>query len=120
MRLLGWAHPAFLNLLRYNNNNNNIFIDGTFRCVPRNYEQCVVFMVRDRASGMFVPVFHILGTSRTGNAHWDMMHFVVQSTDQKLSPSEVMCDFESALIDAVRTQFRNAIYLGCLFHVKQA
>ncbi|GMF44083.1 unnamed protein product [Phytophthora fragariaefolia] len=77
-------------------------------------------MVHDRASGLFVPVFYILSTARIGNAYWDMIHFVLQATDQQLSPAEVICDFESALIDAVQTQFRDAIVLGCLFHMKQA
>ncbi|POM59678.1 hypothetical protein PHPALM_31552 [Phytophthora palmivora] len=79
-RLLGWAHPVLLNLLRYNN--TTLFIDGTFRCVPRNYQQRVVYMVHDHASRLFVPVFYILSTSRTGDAYWDMMHFVLQATDQ--------------------------------------
>ncbi|KAE9113789.1 hypothetical protein PF007_g10615 [Phytophthora fragariae] len=49
-----------------------------------------------------------------------MVHFVVQRTDQQLEPAEVVCDFESALIDAMQTQFPNAIVIGCLFHLKQA
>ncbi|POM63818.1 Hypothetical protein PHPALM_20735 [Phytophthora palmivora] len=104
-RLLGWAHPVLLNLLRYNN--TTLFIDGNFRCVPRNYQQRVVYMVHDRASGHFVPVFYILSTSHTGDA-------------PAIKPSRVICDFESALIEAVQTQFRDAIVIGCLFHLKQA
>ncbi|OWZ18206.1 hypothetical protein PHMEG_0007745 [Phytophthora megakarya] len=117
-RLIGWAHPSLLNLLRYNG--PTIFVDGTFRCVPPGYKQCVIFMVHDRASGIFVPVYYVLSTSRSGDSFWDMVHFVVQSTDQQLEPAEVVCDFESALISAVQTQFPNAIIIGCLFHWKQA
>ncbi|KUF97631.1 hypothetical protein AM588_10006770 [Phytophthora nicotianae] len=32
-RILGWAHPALKELLLYNS--VSVFIDGTFRCVPR-------------------------------------------------------------------------------------
>eukprot|EP00644_Phytophthora_capsici_P003990 jgi/Phyca11/108303/e_gw1.15.667.1 len=102
-RLLGWAHPALVNLLRYHG--TTLFIDGTFRCVPRGYKQCVIFMVHDRASGIFVPVFYVLSTS---------------PTDQQIEPAEIVCDFESGLLDAVQTQFPNAIVVGCLFHLKQA
>ncbi|EGZ20752.1 hypothetical protein PHYSODRAFT_496669, partial [Phytophthora sojae] len=116
-RLIGWAHPSLINLLRYNG--TTIFVDGTFRCVPPGYKQCVIFMVHDRASGLYVPVYYVLSTSRSGDSFWDMVHFVVQSTDQQLEPAEVVCDFESALIDAVQTQFPNAIVIGCLFHLKQ-
>ncbi|EGZ18676.1 hypothetical protein PHYSODRAFT_501434, partial [Phytophthora sojae] len=117
-RLIGWAHSSLINLLRYNG--TTIFVDGTFRCVPPGYKQCVIFMVHDRASGLYVPVYYVLSTSRSGDSFWDMVHFVVQSTDQQLEPAEVVCDFESALIDAVQTQFPNAIVIGCLFHLKQA
>ncbi|POM66204.1 Hypothetical protein PHPALM_17973 [Phytophthora palmivora] len=65
-------------------------------------------MVHDRASELFVPVFYILSTSRTGDARWDMMHFVLQAIDQQLSLTEVICDYEYALIEAAKTEFRDA------------
>ncbi|OWZ04204.1 hypothetical protein PHMEG_00023929, partial [Phytophthora megakarya] len=117
-RLLGWAHPVLVALLRYHA--TTLFVDGTFRCVPSGYAQCVVFMVHDRASGVFVPVFYVLSTSRTADSYWDMIHFIVQATDQQIEPAEIVCDFETALMDSLQTQFPNAIVLGCLFHMKQA
>ncbi|POM75316.1 Hypothetical protein PHPALM_7596 [Phytophthora palmivora] len=113
-RLIGWAHPALLNLLRYNN--TTLFVDGTFRCVPRGFVQCVILMVHDRASGIFVPAFYVLSTYRTSDSYWDIIHHVVQATDQRLSPAEVICDFEAGLMDAVQTQFPDAMVVGCLFH----
>ncbi|POM80008.1 Hypothetical protein PHPALM_2208 [Phytophthora palmivora] len=104
-RVLGWAHPSLVDLLRYHG--TTLFIDRTFRCVPRGYKQCVIFMVHDRAS------------VRSGDSYWDIIHFIVQGTDQQIEPTEIVCDFESALIDAVQTQFPNAIIVGCLFHLKQ-
>ncbi|KAG4241045.1 hypothetical protein PC116_g11036 [Phytophthora cactorum] len=49
-----------------------------------------------------------------------MMHFVVQDTDQQLEPAEIVCDFETDLLNAVNTQFPHALVIGCLFHLKQA
>ncbi|GMF58786.1 unnamed protein product [Phytophthora fragariaefolia] len=77
-------------------------------------------MVYDRASGLNIPVFYVLSTSRSADAYWDMMHFVRQAIYQQLSPAEVVWDFEVALVEVVQTQFRGAIVLGCLFHLKQA
>lgn len=34
---------------------------------------------------------------------------------QQLQPAEVVCDFESALINSVQLQFADAVVLGCLF-----
>ncbi|KAG6957531.1 hypothetical protein JG687_00009926 [Phytophthora cactorum] len=31
-RLLGWAHPVLLNMLKHKK--ADVFVDGTFRCVP--------------------------------------------------------------------------------------
>ncbi|KAG2781843.1 hypothetical protein Pcac1_g8383 [Phytophthora cactorum] len=49
-----------------------------------------------------------------------MIHFVVQATDQQINPAKLVCGFETGLMDALSTQFPNAIVLGCLFHLKQA
>ncbi|GMF47660.1 unnamed protein product [Phytophthora fragariaefolia] len=77
-------------------------------------------MVDNRASGAFVPVFYVLSTSRTEDSYWDMIHSIVQATDQQIEPAEIVCDFEAALMNALQIQFPNAIVLGCLFHMKQA
>lgn len=117
-RIIGWAHPTLVNLLRYHS--VSLFIDGTFRCVPRKFAQCIVIMVHDRASGLFVPVFYILTTARTGDTYWDLLHLVVQATDQQLAPADVICDFEAGLIGAITSQFPDSNVIGCLFHLKQA
>ncbi|OWZ13459.1 hypothetical protein PHMEG_00013211 [Phytophthora megakarya] len=108
-RILGWAHPALVALLRYHG--TTIIVDGTFRCVPTGYAQCVVFMVHDRASGVFVPVFYILNTARTGASYWDMIYCVVQATDQQIEPTEVVYDLEPGLTNALQTHVPNAIAL---------
>ena len=41
-------------------------------------------------------------------------------TKCKLSPFAVHVDFEKALINAIRSQFPNAMIVGCYFHFKQA
>ena len=41
-------------------------------------------------------------------------------TKCELSPLAVHVDFEKALVNAVRSQFPNAMIVGCYFHFKQA
>ncbi|OWZ18125.1 hypothetical protein PHMEG_0007840 [Phytophthora megakarya] len=79
-----------------------------------------VMMVHDLASGVFVPVYYVLGTARDESAYWNMIHFVPQGTDRQLQPAEIICDSEDALQNAIQTQFPNTIVVGCLFHMKQA
>jgi len=117
-RIIGWAHPHLVALLKYTG--TTLFVDGTFRSVPRGFKQCVIVMVHDRASGFYVPVFFILTTARTSDTYWDVFNLIIQATDQQIEPAEVVCDFEAGLIGAVQVQFPNADVLGCLFHFKQA
>lgn len=96
-----------------------VFIDGTFRCVPRGFRQCDVLMVHDRATRFYVPVYYVLTSSKTADTYWDILHFIIQASDQRMETAEVVCDFEAGLIQAVQVQFPNAEVVGCLFHFNQ-
>ncbi|KAK1930450.1 hypothetical protein P3T76_014121 [Phytophthora citrophthora] len=61
-RLIGWAHPELRQLLMYNG--VSLFFDGTFRCVPSGFKQCMVLMVHDQASELFIPVYYVLFSSK--------------------------------------------------------
>ncbi|OWY93778.1 hypothetical protein PHMEG_00036698, partial [Phytophthora megakarya] len=95
-------------------------IDGTFRAVPRPFHRCVIVMVRDAASRVFVPVFYNLTTNRTAPTYRRLLRFINDAADQQLQPGSIVVDFEQALIDSVQRQFTEAHIVGCLFHWKQA
>lgn len=117
-RIVGWANPALMQLLHYEN--ISLFVDGTFRIVPRSFKQCIVIMVYDRGSKLYVPVFFILATSKSSDTYWNSLQFVSNACGVKLKPKEVVCDFERALITAVGDWFDGVRIIGCLFHFKQA
>lgn len=117
-RIIGWAHPTLLQLLKYRR--TTLFVDGTFRCVPRPFHQCVVIMCHDRASGCYVPVFYALATGRSQTIYWNIFHFVIVATDHRLDAESITCDYEGALLAAIRDQLPHATINGCLFHWKQA
>ncbi|POM63006.1 hypothetical protein PHPALM_27764 [Phytophthora palmivora] len=117
-RLIGWAHPALIKLLKYKK--TTLFLDGTFRCVPHPFYQCVVMMVFDNATDLFVPVFYILCSAKTQYTYWHLMKAVNVAADDKIQPSMVVCDFEAGLQEAVQVQFPEADVVGCYFHFKQA
>ncbi|POM79640.1 Hypothetical protein PHPALM_2634 [Phytophthora palmivora] len=117
-RLIGWAHPALMDVLSAHS--VTLFVDGTFRCVPNGFRQCVVVMAEDRARYLFVPVFYVLCTNCNEATYWEVLDQIIKSTDNNMHPAEIVCDFEIGLIKSVQAQFPNAEVIGCLFHFKQA
>ncbi|KAF1325284.1 hypothetical protein FI667_g9386, partial [Globisporangium splendens] len=77
-------------------------------------------VVHDPAAEAFVPAFYILCTPQSEDTHWDIIHFIFQAPDQKLTPADFVVDFEKGLTNAVQTQFPTATDVGCIFHFKQA
>jgi hypothetical protein len=117
-RVIGWAHPELRSKMMYNS--VSLFIDGTFRCVPVEFKQCVIVMVYDRVSELFVPVYFVLCTGKTSDMYFDILELIYRDCSEKLEPSDIVCDFELPLINAAQKQFENAEIVGCLFHFKQA
>lgn len=117
-RFVCWAHPDLVHVARYPR--NHLFIDATFRCVPRGFKQCLIFMIHDAASDVYLPVFYVLMSGKTEWCYWVAINYVLIATQLKLEPASVTCDFERALINAVQDQFPTASLVGCLFHWKQA
>ncbi|TYZ63022.1 hypothetical protein PybrP1_001348 [[Pythium] brassicae (nom. inval.)] len=62
-RVVGRANPALMRLLV--RERTQLFIDGTFRCVPRGFKQCVIVMARDTDSRCYVTVFYALASAKT-------------------------------------------------------
>ncbi|DAZ96896.1 TPA: LOW QUALITY PROTEIN: hypothetical protein N0F65_008857 [Lagenidium giganteum] len=126
-RVIGWAllaatdkrptrtSPKCSNLLKYKS--TTILVDVTFRCLPRNFAQCVIIMVHDNASDEFVPVFFVLTTSKTSDTYWDVIHFVIKLRTKSLSlfKSYATSSEDLSTLSAPKTQVT-----GCLFHWKQA
>ncbi|KAG3002601.1 hypothetical protein PC120_g19644 [Phytophthora cactorum] len=52
--------------------------------------------------------------------YWHSFHWVRVLGKMKMTSGSISCDFESALINAVRDQFTETRVIGCLFHWKQA
>lgn len=66
-RIIGWAHPDLVKLLKYSG--ATVFVDGTFRCVHSHFRQCVIIMLLDQATGLYIPVFYVLCTSKTQDTY---------------------------------------------------
>ena len=116
-RIMGFGNPS---LFRIFGGNKRVFIDGTFKIVPKPFYQCLIVMVFDEQTDKFVPVFYILLTSKKEQIYRHALYLVKSTVGSKINPASVTCDFEKALHNAVRMEFPTSIINGCLFHWKQA
>ena len=56
--MVGWAHPDLIFLLK--GAPVNLFVDCTFKMVPRGFDQCLILMIYERATGLYIPIFYVL------------------------------------------------------------
>ena len=115
---VSWANPALLGILQIPN--IHLFVDGTFRSVPKGFAHCFIVMAYDNTTKAYVPIMYTLMTSMTEYAYTNLLHNLIVASDYKLNPSSITCDFEVALRNAIKDQFPGATINGCLFHFKQA
>ncbi|KAE8974678.1 hypothetical protein PF005_g26353 [Phytophthora fragariae] len=88
--------------------------------MPVQFYQLVIIVMYDNISDVYLPVFYVLTTGKTTDVYEHLLHFVFIATKRKLKPAHVACDFEYAMIKAVKNQFPETRIIGCLFHFKQA
>lgn len=122
--LLGWAHPQLLFLFRHGP--VNLFIDCTFRVVPAGFKQLMIIMIYSAAHKTYVPVFFVLLQSKTQLGYWNALNQVIIAAGFEVDVKSVTCDFEIALINAVKEHFiaegdlTPAELVCCCFHFLQA
>ena len=112
-RVIGFDNPA---LFLCFGANQKVFIDGTFRIVPKPFYQCLIVMVFNNQTNAYVPVFYILLTSKIEKNYGHALCLMNETAGSKMNPTSVTCDFEKGLHNAIL----KAIINGYLFHWKQA
>ena len=117
-RMIGWGHPQLLFLTKCGA--LNMFIDCTFRCVPKGFYQLMVIMVYCPAHQLFIPVFFVLLQSKDEDVYQHAIMMFIAATGWTADATTVTVDYEQALIKTAATQFRGSKIIGCLFHWKQA
>ena len=116
-RIIRMGNPSLFSLL---SGNNELFIDGTFKIVPKPFYQVLVIMCYDQQTRKYVPIMYILMTGKTEVLYRHALYWVNAIVFGHSTPKMVTCDFEKGLINAVRGTFKNVTVNGCLFHWKQA
>lgn len=119
-KFIGWGNPELLFHLK--TGPLNMFIDCTFKTVPRGFYQLLILMVYLPAYETFVPMFYGLMESKKYNAYKYVLSHLVFQTDWKLMPKTITCDFEKPLLKAIEEEFGkdDVCIKACEFHWKQA
>lgn len=99
---------------------DTLFMDGTFDIAPRLFSQVYTIhaFLRDR----LLPLVYVLMSSKTTQQYVEVFAQLKQSCNQLgllLDPTNIMTDFESGIIPAVRQEFPQACHKGCQFHHSQ-
>ena len=121
MKMMIFGNPALINLLRAPM--VDLFVDATFRCCPKPFEQCLIVMVYEHYTRSYVPVFYILMTNKFESQYVQAFFQVSQIVGQKLNVRTYTSDFERALMNGLDEIFggdKGGVHVGCFFHLKQA
>ena len=92
-------------------------MDGTFKICPRPYQQ--VLEIFGELHGHVIPLVHVLIERRTIGHYRQVLQFIRRTTNHRWGPRSVVCDFESAMHAAVKTELQGTAITACYFHFCQ-
>ena len=101
-------------------NSNELFIDGTFKAVPKFYKQLVIILGYIKEyDATFAICFCFLKnkTYEIYSKFFDKLTEIVYTKDLKIITQKIHCDFELALVKAIRNAFNGQIEIKyCFYH----
>lgn len=112
-----WATNECIALLRYN---SHTFIDCTFKSTPSQFTQCLIIMVYDHATELYIPCVYALLTGKNECLYSSIFHEIIVLLEYNWMPKIITTDFEMALIKSIKYEFPESKLHGCYFHLKQA
>jgi len=116
--MIGWANPSLLMLS--SRANLNIFVDCTFSICPVDFAQCMILMIYDEPTRLYIPIFYVLLQSKFQETYEEALRQICRSTGHAIHALSITCDFEIGLFNAVKKIFPDATPALCIFHFKQA
>jgi hypothetical protein len=116
-RAMAWSNPELIMTIR---GKPDVFVDATFDCAPAPFYQCLILMVYDDQTGVYLPVVYILMTHKLEELYRHAFHMITVMSGWKFNPRSITYDFERAIINAAKVSFPNATANGCDFHWMQA
>ncbi|KAF1740592.1 hypothetical protein MXB_4559 [Myxobolus squamalis] len=113
-QMLLWSTNEALSLMRYNNQK---FIDYTFRCVPSPFTQCLIIIVHDIGTQVYIPCVYALVTCKNEFMYLTALHEVIVLMKYMWMLLIITSDFEFSLIAALKHKFPASRIMCCYFHL---
>lgn len=111
--LIFYSDSLFNSLL----NEEMLCIDGTFKVVPSPYYQLLTISILKNCT--VFPIVYIICKNKTQETYENIFTTLFH-LKRYFSPKFFKCDFELALIEAIKIKFPNSTISGCQFHLGQA
>jgi hypothetical protein len=105
--ILGWGHPQLINLLK--NGKVHLFVDCTFKVVPKGFTQLMILMMYYPGTEMYVPVFFVLLQSKKANVYYHALQQCICASDWKLEAMTFTSDFEQAIMGELKHHFPEGV-----------
>jgi len=99
-----------------------MYFDGTFRCAPDPFKQCLIVMIYAAREHKCIPLMWILQTGKTSRCYNEAISWVSRCLSGGHCPDVAFggTDFEPTFFGAVKLFFRDTFLVGRRFHFKQA
>ena len=106
-------------------NVSEIFIDGTFKIVPKNWYQLLNIFGFDDKNKIYTPLAYILLSSKNEELYnivfAELIRIIKNNTNIKsFEGVKIMTDFELSLRKSVKNNFEFYLLNGCYFHYCKA
>ncbi|KAF0985465.1 hypothetical protein HZS_7112 [Henneguya salminicola] len=92
--------------MRYN---SHMCVDCTFRSATAPFTQCLIVMVHDAGTEIFVPCVYSLITSKSESIYLNVLHELIVLTKSNWMPQIITCDFELSHISAIKHEFPSSL-----------
>ena len=106
-------------------NENQLFIDSTFRFHPKDYYQVFIILADIGGGKIIFPIFHILMSNKSAYSYYTIFNHINNLIDKlkiqfSFNNCHIMIDFEHGLRDTLKKLYPKCILEGCFFHFSKA
>ncbi|CAA91234.2 hypothetical protein [Bracoviriform inaniti] len=103
------------------NNCSELYVDGTFKCVPKMIGAKQLLILHMRKMDVGIASVFVLCSNQTAELYTGIWNFLLErAPGLKDNLKVVMMDFERALIKSVKESMPNVTIRGCWFHFTRA